>query len=71
MKYQLFIGEDCHQCQEVIDEIKEQEIEVDIINIDQSQERPPINVFAYPVLFQGQVLLRYGSDIITYLKANR
>ncbi len=68
MKYRLFIGENCHQCQDVINALDSMGIDVEIINVDLSNQKPPIKVFAYPALFQENNLLRYGSDIIHFLK---
>jgi hypothetical protein len=68
MIYNIYIAEDCHQCQEVIDGINELDLEINFINVDLEDKKPPIDVFAFPALFKGDVLLRYGSDIIEYLK---
>ena len=68
MTYQLFIGEDCHQCQEVMDYIKSQDISCEVINIDQTDHSPPLKIFAFPALFSGDKLLAYGTDIIDQLK---
>lgn len=68
MKYKLYVGENCHQCQDVINGIKDRNIEIDIMNVDLDGEKPPIDVFAYPALFKGEILLRYGSDILDYFK---
>jgi len=68
MSYTLFVGENCHQCSEVASYLKEVQIEVEKVNIDQSTQEPPVNVFAFPVLFKGKELIAYGSDIIDYFK---
>jgi hypothetical protein len=68
MTYTLFIAENCHQCQEVLDGINELQLKIEIINVDLDQKKPPIDVFAFPALFNGDILLRYGSDILAYLK---
>jgi len=68
MTYQLYIGTDCHQCQEVMDYIKTQDINCEFINIDQSDSKPPLKIFAFPALFSGNQLLAYGTDIIDQLK---
>ena len=68
MNYIIYVAENCHQCQEVLDGIREQEIEIKVSNIDKGGEKPPIDVFAFPSLFKGEVLLRYGSDILEYFK---
>ena len=68
MKYKLYIAENCTECKEVVDFIKSNKIEAQIGNVDLEDVKPPINVFAFPALFKEEILLGYGSDIITYLK---
>ena len=68
-EYTIFIGDNCHECAEVQRELKKLDIEVDIFNIDHDSKRPPIQTFAYPAIFKGNILLAYGSDIISYLKS--
>ncbi len=68
MKYQLFIAENCTECQDVVDFIVSNEMEVQISNVDLEDIDPPLNVFAFPALFKERVLLGYGSDIITFFK---
>lgn len=67
MKYTLYIGENCHQCARVIAYINEKEISCKVINVDLEEASPPIPIFAFPALFEDENLLRYGSDIITFL----
>lgn len=66
MIYTLYVAENCHQCQEVVDGLKEMNIELQINNVDTGDSQPPIDVFAFPALFKDDILLRYGSDILTY-----
>ena len=66
MIYTLYVAENCHQCQEVVDGLKEMNIELQINNVDTGDPQPPIDVFAFPALFKDDILLRYGSDILTY-----
>lgn len=54
----LYVAENCHQCQEVIDGLKELNIDLQIENVDKGGEKPPIDVFAFPALFKGEILLR-------------
>lgn len=68
MIHKLYVAENCHQCQEVIDGLKELNIDLQIENVDKGGEKPPIDVFAFPALFKGEILLRYGSDILEYFK---
>lgn len=68
MKYQIYIGEGCHDCDEVLDWLRANKIKATVIDLDQSKEEPPIPVFARPALFENQELKAYGLDIIEYLK---
>tara|TARA_R110000868_G_scaffold9097_12_gene46030 strand:- start:604 stop:834 length:231 start_codon:yes stop_codon:yes gene_type:complete len=68
MKYTLYVGENCTQCANVINYLVENNISYKTINVDLDSEKPPISIYAYPALFEGQNLLRYGTDIISYLK---
>lgn len=69
MKYRLYLANNCHECEEVAVAITDMPLEVDIINVDESKEEPPIPIFAYPALFKGEILLAYGSDILKRLDA--
>ena len=68
MKYTLYIGENCHQCSRVLEFMTKSGCSFNTINVDLDGLNPPIPIFAYPALFENQQLLRYGSDIISYLK---
>jgi len=67
MRYTLFIGEDCHQCAEVVDYIEKNDINCRKVNVDFSDEEAPVQIFAFPALFEDNELIGYGSDIINYL----
>lgn len=64
--YTLYIGENCHQCDSVIEFMDNNNISYTKINVDRSSHDPPVSLFAFPALFQGDTLLRYGSDIKRY-----
>lgn len=68
MKYQLYVGENCHDCQKVQKTIVELGLKIDIQNLD-SGDKAPMDLFILPALLteSGQ-LLAYGIDIIDYLK---
>ena len=66
MTYTLYVGENCHQCQTVIDFLQREGVEYTKVNVDLDQEKPPIELFAFPALFLNQELIKYGTDIITY-----
>ncbi len=67
MNLTLFIAENCHECEQVVSEVKAMGLEIAIHNVDRSEEKPPIKTFAYPALFKGELLIAYGSDILNYL----
>lgn len=69
MAYALYIAENCHECKKVAESLEELSIEVEKFNVDLGSKKPPIPTFAYPALFKGDILLAYGSDIISYLKS--
>lgn len=68
MIYTMFIGDNCHECQDVQKELKQLNVELTVFNVDQDAVEPPISIFAYPALFKGEHLIAYGSDIVRYLK---
>ena len=67
MSYILYVGENCHQCADVLRFISDFGIEVKVINVDLTDQKPPIDLFAFPALFEEKILLCYGSDIKAYL----
>ncbi len=67
MSYTLYIGENCHQCSDVLEFINESNVIIEVINTDLTNQKPPISLFAYPALFEDEILLCYGSDIKNYL----
>ncbi len=69
MMFSVYVAENCHQCQEIIDYLNKLGKDIPIYNVDLQPKQPPISVFAFPALFKGDILLRYGSDIIEYLDA--
>ena len=70
MIYTLYVGENCHQCADVIYFMNENKVEYTAINVDLTDKKPPIKLFAYPALFRDETLICYGSDIKNYLLEN-
>jgi len=68
MRYTLYVGENCHQCADVLEFMESEQIEFEKINVDHTDKKPPIPLFAFPALFENEELMCYGSDIINYLK---
>ena len=63
MTYTLYIAENCHQCAEVVNFMKESKVDYNTINVDSTSIAPPIKLFAFPALFKGETLICYGIDI--------
>lgn len=66
--YTLFTADNCTQCAQVETYLSKNNIAFRIVNVDQSEERPPVQIFAFPALFEGGDLLGYGTDINNYIK---
>jgi glutaredoxin len=67
MSYTLFVGDNCHECAEVIAFLEQENFEHRQVNIDHEEEKPPLEIFVYPALFKGKELICYGSDIKRYV----
>lgn len=66
--YNLFVGDNCHECQYVVEQLNSMKVDYEMFNIDHSEKKPPIKIFTLPAIFDGKELLAYGSDIVSYLK---
>ncbi len=66
--YTLFTANNCHQCTQVETFLTKNNVVFRKVNVDVSEERPPIQIFAFPALFIGEQLLGYGTDINDYVK---
>ena len=62
--FTIYVGENCHDCEEVITELKKMNKQFEIINIDESGKSTPIPIFAFPAMFKGEKLIAYGFDIL-------
>lgn len=69
MTFTLYVAENCHQCAEVSQWVREN-TGVSILNVDLDGAKPPIPTFIFPALFQNDGLKAYGEDIIPILKRN-
>ncbi len=68
MKYQLFVGENCHDCHKVQKTIVELGLKLDIKNLDKG-DKAPMDLFILPALLTAEGKLKaYGMDIIDFLK---
>jgi len=68
MNYTVYIGNDCHQCDEVVKYLDEHHPEVKIVNIDTEEVYPPVKIYIRPTLFKNNQLVCYGSDIVDHFK---
>ncbi len=66
MNYTIFIGEDCHECAKVIKFIRDENLNVRIVNLDKESEKPPLQIYIRPSLFKNDELIAYGTDIERY-----
>ena len=68
--YTLFTADNCTQCAQVETFLNKSNVTFRIVNVDSSDERPYIQIFAFPAFFSGEQLLGYGTDINEYIKKN-
>lgn len=68
MKYNLYIGKECHECQTVVEFMKVNQIDFRKIHVHKGGEAPPIEIFIFPALFVEDRLIAYGTDIVNYLE---
>lgn len=69
MTFKLYIAENCHQCAQVSEWVRDN-TDVSILNVDLDGVKPPIPTFIFPALFLNEGLKAYGEDIIPILKRN-
>ena len=62
--FTIYIGKNCHDCEEVVSELHKMKKQFEIINIDESGRCTPIPIFAFPAMFKGEKLIAYGFDIL-------
>jgi len=68
MKYVLFIGEGCHDCHIVQGFIKENNLDVEVIDADKAGDRLSFDIFVRPSLMRNDTLVAYGIDVIEHLE---
>jgi len=67
MTYTLYIAENCHQCAEVVNFMNDKKVNYNSINVDLTDKKPPIDIYAFPALFSEETLLCYGTDIMCFV----
>lgn len=70
MKHILYIGEGCHDCHIVQNFIKENNLDIEIIDADKAGDRLQFDIFVRPALMRDDTLVGYGLDVVDYLKRN-
>jgi hypothetical protein len=68
MKYVLYIGEGCHDCHIVQGFIKENALDVEIVDVDKLETPLVFDVFVRPALMRDDTLVAYGLDVISHLR---
>jgi len=68
MKHILYIGEGCHDCHIVQSFIKDNNLDIEIIDADEAGDRLQFDIFVRPALMRDDTLVGYGLDVIEYLK---
>ncbi len=68
--YTLFTAENCTQYAQFETFITDNKVGFIKVNVNQSTERPPVQIFGFPAPFAEAELLGYCSDIIDYVKKN-
>jgi len=68
MSYRIYIGVGCHDCDLVLDWVREHNIHVEVHDLEAEHTPPPVDVFARPALFVDNDLKAYGVDIISYFE---
>ena len=68
MQYTLYIGKNCHQCQDVVEFMNINRIDYRKVHVHKSGENPPIEIYIFPALFVEDQLMAYGTDIVKYFE---
>ena len=66
MSYILYLGNNCHDCDRVIEELVKLNFHFDSHNVDEGGQEPPIYMHAFPCMFKDGELVAIGDDIIQY-----
>ena len=71
MSYTIYVSDHCTDCVKVIDYMTSSTLDCQVVNVDQSKDTLPVNIFIVPALTNGERLLAYGEqDIIRVLEGN-
>jgi glutaredoxin-related protein len=69
MNLVLYIAENCHDCAEVLSACERLGFDFPVLNYDLDDVTDaPLNLYAFPALCDGDRVLAYGIDVISYLE---
>jgi hypothetical protein len=68
MSFTLYIANNCNGCKKVLEFIQYNNICCTIINCDEDEGLPPLDILIFPALFRQENLIAYGADINTSLE---
>jgi len=63
-RFEIYVGENCHDCDKVIIQLKKMKKQFKVIDLDKSNKTAPIPLFVLPAMFVGDKLIAYGFDIL-------
>ena len=66
--YTLYVDNNCSSCKKIQQYIKENNILVNIVNIDEETYELPFTIMIIPALVRNKKLLAYGPDILSILE---
>ncbi len=66
--YQLYVGNQCKSCENIISFLKQNNITITVINIDEEEYNLPFSLMIVPALVKNNRLIGYGDDIKNHFK---
>ena len=66
--YTLYVGNTCSCCDKVEDYIKQYNLDIKVVNIDNEDCHLPFQLIIVPALLNGDELVAYGPDILKHLE---
>ena len=67
-EYVLYVGNNCSSCNNITQFIKEKNINILSVNIDEEDYKLSFSLMIIPALVKGEKLIGYGPDIMKHLK---
>jgi len=62
MKYYLYITDACQECEEAFSYVKENQLNIEVVNRDRKDR--PHQAFVFPALFCDDRLISYGFEAL-------